>query len=98
MNGNTRSCEVEIEVVDTTKFEVTWDGRDIVPAGAPITFTFGDLGDACSDYTLIWEVRCEAVNGAGKIIDKSESCEYEIITNTITILDGGAWGPTSRSM
>lgn len=93
VNGNSSSCTVAVEVVDTTAPDVSLVVADILPSEVPVSFTATSNGDVCGTTTVtISSVTCQAYNGAGKLIDKSESCEYTIDGDTITITDGGGVG------
>lgn len=91
-NENPASFDVTIE--DTTPPVVESDVPEtIVPPDAPISFTATatDNGTA-SPAVTITSFECWAINGAGKRIDKSESCVVSINGATITILDSGGVG------
>ena len=91
-NENPSSFDVTIE--DTTPPTVQSNAPEtIVPPDAPISFTATatDNGTA-NPVVTITSFECWAINGAGKRIDKSESCVVSIDGATITILDSGGVG------
>ena len=64
-----------------------------MPPDAPISFTAtADDAGTADPVVTITSFRYYAVNGAGKEIDKSESCVVSIDGATITILDSGGGG------
>ena len=67
--------------------EHTWYGT-IYPNSVNVTFTVtGD--DACAYTPLVAGFDCWTYNGAGKLIDKKESCVVTIDGNVLTIVDSG---------
>lgn len=91
--GNISTCAVQVEVRDTIAPVAVFEVRDIYPSEGAVSFTAGNEADACGDVTVaITDVRCEAINPAGKIIDKSNVCEYVIDGDTITITKKGGIG------
>jgi hypothetical protein len=96
-SGNQAECTAFFAIADTTAPEISCNNPDtIVPPDAPITFC-ASATDSCSgdnvDVSII-DAKCFAINGAGKRIDKSESCEIAFDGNCITILDSGGVGTT----
>ncbi len=91
-NDNSSSFNVTIE--DTTPPTVDSDVPEtIVPPDAPISFTATATDNGTANPTVtITSFECWAINGAGKRIDKSESCVVSIDGATITILDSGGVG------
>ena len=91
-NDNSSSFNVTIE--DTTPPTVDSDVPEtIVPPDAPISFTATATDNGTANPTVtITSFECWAINGAGKRIDKSESCVVSIDGATITILDSGDVG------
>ncbi len=62
----------------------------ITPPDAPISFTATD-SSGCGTVSVA-DVSCSAINGSGKVIDKSDSCEVSFTGDTITIDDSGGVG------
>jgi hypothetical protein len=64
------------------------------PNDAPIGFTSGASDTCCGDDTsaVIDSFRCYMINGAGREIDKGQSCEVSIEGDTIQIDDTGGTG------
>jgi hypothetical protein len=91
-NENPSSFDLTVE--DTTPPDIESDVPEtIVPPDAPISFTATatDNGTA-NPVVAITLFECWAINGAGKRIDKSESCVVSIDGATIAILDSGGVG------
>lgn len=86
--GNSNSTAATFTIVDTTAPVLTSNVRNIFPKEAPITFTVSSQ-DICGSVTISLSVRCYAINGAGKEIDKSGSCVIQINGNQVTIVDSG---------
>jgi hypothetical protein len=91
-SGNSSTCSATVTVVDTTGPVISSDVADILPNEVPVTYTVTAVDDCGSATVIITDVQCQAINGAGKLIDKSESCEYTVDGDTITITDGGGVG------
>lgn len=62
----------------------------ITPPDAPISFTATD-SQGCGVVSVAG-FTCSAVNGSGKVIDKSDSCEVSFSGDTLTIDDSGGVG------
>ena len=93
-NGGTATDTVTITVEDTVAPTISGNApATIIPPDAPISFT-ASASDSCTanPTVAITSYSCYAINGAGKRIDKSESCVVQINGATITILDSGGVG------
>lgn len=92
-SGNSSECIRTFTVVDTTAPVISCNNPPTIsPRDAPITFC-ATATDACGDVEVsITGFRCFAINGAGKLIDKSESCVVSVQDNCITITDSGGVG------
>ena len=94
-SGNPNSASFDVTIQDTTAPTIT--GSDapetIVPPDAPVSFTATATDNGTGNPVVtVTSFECWAINGAGKRIDKSESCEVSIDGATITILDSGGVG------
>ena len=88
----TDSCEAVVTVVDVTPPTIECNAPEsITPPDAPICFT-ATAADNCSVDLAITGFDCWAINGAGKRIDKTESCVVEITGDTICVQDSGGVG------
>jgi hypothetical protein len=82
-----------ITVVDTTPPDIACNApATIVPPDAPISFTATADDSCCFESVEIVAYDCFFLNGAGKRVDKTESCVVEVNGDTITILDSGGVG------
>jgi uncharacterized repeat protein (TIGR01451 family) len=90
--GETDSCTGVVSVVDTTPPVIQCNAPvTIIPPDAPISFA-ATATDDCNVEVVITGYRCWAINGAGKEIDKGESCVVTIDGDTVTIVDSGGVG------
>ena len=90
-NGNVSICQASFTIVDTTAPTLSSDAQDISPNETPITFTVNS-SDICGDVTIELATTCHAINGAGKIVDKSDGCVINIDGNLVTIVESGGTG------
>lgn len=88
--GLSDMCTATVTVVDVTDPVISCNSpATIVPPDATISFT-ASADDNCSvDTVAITGFACWFTNGAGKIIDKTESCVVSIDGDTVTISDSG---------
>jgi cysteine-rich repeat protein len=86
-------CTATVTVVDTTPPVVACNApATIVPPDAPIAFT-ATATDNCGPVSVVVEgYDCWTINGAGKLIDKTESCVVAFAGDTLTINDSGGVG------
>jgi len=86
-------CAATVSVVDTTPPVVACNApATIVPPDAPIAFT-ATAADNCGPVSVeVQGYDCWAINGAGKLIDKTESCVVAFAGDTLTINDSGGVG------
>ena len=90
--GETDSCTGTVSVVDTTPPEAFCNSpATIIPPDAPIAFT-STMSDYCDGTVEIVGYDCWAINGAGKIISKLESCVVSFDGETVMINDSGGIG------
>lgn len=91
--GNSATCDQIITVVDTTAPIVTNVSSTIIPPDAPISFTATAI-DNCDDAPTveIIDFDCFKFTKKGKRIDKTESCDVQVVGDTITILNSGGVG------
>jgi hypothetical protein len=98
--GLTNTTMATFTIVDTTPPDISFsnDGNDVSgtiemkPNEVPVTIDVSAT-DVCGDATITnITVTCHMVTKKGKIIDKSESCEIEIVGNQVTIIDSGGVG------
>ena len=92
-SGNSSSCDQMITLVDTTPPEIECNAPETIrPPDAPISFTATATDNCCLESVEIIAFDCFFINGAGKRVDKTGSCEVELNGDTITILDSGGVG------
>ena len=92
-SGESDSCEATVTVVDVTPPVVECNAPGtIVPPDAPSTFTATAEDNCGVSSVVITEYDCSFINGAGKVVDKKESCVVEFWDDTITIQDSGGVG------
>lgn len=95
VDGDSDTCVATVTVVDTSPPVVDCGAPEtITPPDAPISFT-ATATDACDGSVSTVEVLatdCWTVNGAGKIIDKTNSCVVSYSGDTVTIDDSGGVG------
>lgn len=90
--GETDSCTATVHVFDSTAPDAYCNAPPtIVPPDAPISFT-ATADDFCGASVEIVGYDCWAVNGAGKLISKLESCVVSFSGDTLTIDDSGGIG------
>ena len=102
--GETASASVTFDVEDTTPPVIdestVCNALTMTPPDAPKTFTGADfinpagVSDACSpDLTFtVTGFDCWMTNGAGKRVDKTESCVVDVSNGVLTVLDSGGVG------
>ena len=92
-NGESDSATTLITVVDTTPPVIQSNApATIIPPDAPISFT-ASASDTCSPTRVnVVSFDCFMISGAGKRVDKTESCVVELSGDTITISDSGGVG------
>ncbi len=79
-------------IVDDVAPTIECNAANIFPSDAPVAFT-ATAEDNCSvELVEITGYNCWAVNGAGKIISKLESCVVSMDGATLVITDGGGVG------
>ena len=92
-SGASDTCEATVTVVDDTPPDVLCNAPEtIVPPDAPISFTATAHDNCGVSSVVINEYDCSFINGAGKLVDKKESCIVEFSGDTITIQDSGGVG------
>lgn len=100
--GNSSGTTATFAIIDTTAPALTWKINNvavdnalvanITPNQVPVTITVS-AADICGPAFLNpLRVTCLAINGAGKIVDKSGSCVIEISGGTVKIIDSGGVG------
>ena len=90
--GATDTCAATVNVVDTTAPTVACNAQaTITPPDAPITFT-ATSADVCGSTAQVVSYDCWAINGAGKRIDKKQSCVVSFSGDQLTIADSGGIG------
>jgi hypothetical protein len=96
--GNTSSCAQVVDVVDTTGPVVACNApANIIPPDAPIAFT-ATAADNCDEAPSVevTDYECFFYNGAGKYVNKEESCVVTFSGDTLEILDSGGVGDNIR--
>lgn len=84
---------VGIQVVDKTPPIIQSNAPDTIkPPDVPISFTATATDDCEVSSVIITNYDCYFINGAGKEVDKTESCVVSINGDTITIEDSGGVG------
>jgi hypothetical protein len=89
--GNSVTTTATFSIVDTTAPTLTGSVRDILPKETPVTFAFTGQ-DSCGTATVSLNVTAQAVNGAGKLVDKSGSAAWTVTGNQVTITNAGGVG------
>jgi hypothetical protein len=91
--GAPAACTATVTVVDTLPPEIQCNApATITPPDAPISFTATGTDNCSVSSVEIIEYDCSFINGAGKVVDKKESCVVEFSSDTITIQDSGGVG------
>jgi hypothetical protein len=91
--GLADTCIATVTVVDVELPEISCNApANITPPDAPISFTSTAQDNCGVSSVVITEYDCSFINGAGKIVDKKESCVVEFSGDTITIQDSGGVG------
>ncbi|HSR68141.1 MAG TPA: hypothetical protein VLU25_09370 [Acidobacteriota bacterium] len=95
-SGNSASDTQLVQVVDTTEPVIACNSpATITPPDAPISFSATATDVCAGDVTAqITAYGCASINGAGKVIDKTESCIVSFQGDTVTIDDVGGVGTT----
>ncbi len=98
IDGGFQAAEDTVDVVveDSTPPVVTCGTPSsgvMRPRDVPLSFT-ATATDVCAGplTPAISDLRCEFTNGAGKIIDKGESCVVSASGDTVTVTDSGGVG------
>ena len=98
--GLSSNTEATFTIVDTTPPDISFskDGDEvsgtieIKPNDVPVTIDVVAT-DLCGEaFVQGIEVTCHKFTKKGKRIDKSESCEVEVIGDQVTIIDSGGVG------
>jgi hypothetical protein len=91
--GLSDTCTATVSVVDDLPPVPQCNAQDtIVPPDAPLLFA-ATGSDNCSVSSVeIINYDCYFINGAGKFVDKKESCVVDLSGDTITIQDSGGVG------
>jgi hypothetical protein len=85
-------CQAVVTVEDVTPPVITCNVPEtMTPPQAPITFD-ATTQDNCGATATVIDYTCWAINGAGKVIDKTESCVVSIDGSTLTVVDSGGVG------
>ena len=91
--GNTSSGEFPVRVQDTTDPVITCNApQTITPPMAPVWFTATGDDVVSTPTTIVTSYSCTAVNGSGRLIDRSESCIVAANGATVQIVDAGGVG------
>ena len=91
--GNSSRGEFPVTVHDTTPPVIACNApATITPPMAPIWFTATATEAVSTPTTRVTSYSCTAVNGSGRLIDKSESCIVETNGAAVQILDSGGVG------
>jgi len=102
IHGNSSSTSATFTIVDTTAPELAWaingaavnetDPHSIKPNEVPVTVTV-TASDLCGGADInALGVTFHKVNGAGKIVDKTDDAEFTIVGGVLTILDSAGVG------
>jgi hypothetical protein len=92
--GLTSQCTATVSIDDTTPPVISCNAPGtIIPPDAPISFTATAI-DNCDDAPTveIVDFDCFKFTKKGKRIDKTESCDVQVVGDTITILNSGGVG------
>jgi hypothetical protein len=90
--GNATPTTATFTIVDTVAPTLSSNVRDILPSEAPITFTVTaqDIGSTPTVKITGWTA--QAVNAAGKTVDKSGSVVAQVSGAQITVTNSGGVG------
>jgi hypothetical protein len=92
-SGENDSCTATVTVIDDIAPVAECNAAPtIVPPDAPISFIATAEDNCVVSSVVITEYDCSFINGAGKLVDKKESCVVEFSGDTITIQDSGGVG------
>lgn len=90
--GLSDQCVGTVTVLDETPPSASCNAPEtITPPDAPICFT-ATADDNCGAEVAVTGYDCWMFNGAGKRVDKTESCVVQVEGDTICILDSGGVG------
>ena len=100
--GNNSSTTATFKIIDTTAPTLTWKANTVVvdnalvfnitPNQPPVTIMVRAADICGSAFLDPLRVTCHAINGAGKIVDKSGSCVINISGGTVTVINSGGVG------
>lgn len=91
--GNSSTGEFPVTVQDTTAPVIACGApATITPPMAPVAFTATATDAVSTPTTVVTSYSCTAVNGSGRVVDKTESCVVELSGGTVQILDSGGVG------
>ncbi len=90
--GNASNTTATFTIVDTTAPTLSSNVRDILPSEAPITFTVTATDIGSTPTVTITGYTAQAVNAAGKTVDKTGSVVATISGASITITNAGGVG------
>jgi hypothetical protein len=85
-------CTATVTVVDNELPYLSCNVPSVTPPDAPIAIT-GTATDNCGGVSVVLsDADCFKFTKKGKRIDKTESCEFSVVGDTITILGTGGVG------
>jgi uncharacterized repeat protein (TIGR01451 family) len=92
--GLSDMCTATVTVQDVSDPVVTCNtgSGTIIPPDAPISFTASATDNCSVASVVVSDLECAFVNGAGKVVNKAESCVVSASGDTVTIDDSGGVG------
>jgi serine protease len=90
--GLTDTCIATVSVEDHELPTISCNAPAVTPPSTPLSFT-ASASDNCSVASVaITAYHCFKVNGHGKVVDKTDSCQVSVAGNQIDIRNSGGVG------